>query len=170
MFDACTSDADCAGGANDTQACIQHRGGGICANRPHQFLNCADLTMVEAERPRIGSEMMVTVCVQDRAFCNDQGQCLVPCTEDAHCFDEYPHCEVATGTCKCREGSCRTNGTLCADDGTCRCQNDAECTADYVDTCYDGFCGCSAGSVCPDMPGAHPNTTWVCEPFRWPEQ
>ena len=161
--DSCQSNNDCPGGMNDTQACIQFDGLSVCAIRPNDFLSCETMTMVERELNLADGSGVASVCIQDRASCDNAGTCTVPCSDDSHCLGDYPSCDVDTGRCTCTAESCQTNGTLCAEDGFCRCRDDSECTTGPVDVCIDGFCGCSGDAVCESSQTAHPGTILVCE-------
>ncbi|MEZ4473427.1 MAG: hypothetical protein R3F60_22095 [bacterium] len=57
-----------------------------------------------------------------------------------------------------------TNASVCGDDGICRCAGDADCNQGGVDTCYDGFCGCSSVAVCGEQT-VNPGTTLTCAPL-----
>ncbi|MEE2758298.1 MAG: hypothetical protein VYA30_16685 [Myxococcota bacterium] len=161
-IDSCETDSDCPGGTNGTQACINYDGLNACAIIPNDFIGCDTLTMAELELNRADGTGAIRVCVQDRAACDGAGNCAVPCGNDSHCLGDYPSCDVESGRCKCTADSCQTNGTLCGDDGFCRCRNDGECTTGPVDVCIDGFCGCSGDAVCEGSQTAHPGTTLTC--------
>lgn len=160
----CEATAECDGGENGTQACIDFNGGGICAYIQGQFIDCNTLGMEAVSTPLREGGGEVEACTQTRAECRDSA-CMVPCRGDMDCAltPEYPVCDLDSGRCVCQPGSCQTNASLCGDDGVCRCAGDADCTEGNVDTCYDGFCGCAGVETCGGD-RAHPSTEWTCAP------
>lgn len=159
----CAAQADCPG-----QVCVAFGEGGVCANAPSEFVMCAAFGQAESEQALFPEGDAVTVCAQTRARCNDSGEtayCETFCAEDAHCAAaDYPVCDVDSGRCVCTADSCAFNASVCGDDGICRCAADEDCTEGNTDTCYDGVCGCSEATICPEDT-FNPGTQWVCEGF-----
>jgi len=101
----------------------------------------------------------VEVCGNHHAKCY-QRACYLGCIRNQECGGETPVCNTATARCECDTGSCVTNASVC-NRGVCQCARNEDCTV-TSDTCFEGRCGCSSTSVCPQAT-VHPNTVWVCE-------
>ena len=163
----CNRQEDCDGYAAGTQMCISYKNQGLCAYIPGEYLTCEDLQQDQISMQAMGTGQNITVCAQTRAKCIDS-YCQLSCNDDSHCTgSDYHKCNQSNGKCTCTQGSCIYNSSICSADGICRCQSNSDCTEGNVDTCYNGFCGCSDKYICPEET-SHPGTTWVCEPFSFP--
>jgi hypothetical protein len=121
----CDADADCGIGV-----CVQHNGGGWCAQTP-PALGCTgsktaqDMTKVESGT--------ISVCKSDGYGCNGN-LCQLPCTNDAKCWAEYSFEAIACTTDANCSGLTFAPG-VCVDigGGLGRCFTDADaagsCTA-----------------------------------------
>ncbi len=158
----CQTAEDCPG-----QTCIDHNndGTGHCATEPSEFLTCEQISMEEIETKTIAGEDVV-VCGNPRGRCDDStGACILVCTEDAHCANDYRGnvCNTETGACQCNDDSnCTFDAApACGSNNTCGCGTDDNCKDNPAgDVCTDGICTCSGDEACTNT--SFSGTTPVC--------
>lgn len=90
-----------------------------------------------------------------------------PCVSDSGC-SKYPTAPICAGdgTCICDDDAqCIAPGLPTCVAGSCSCTSDADCAVlGYADVCVDGKCGCSSAAVCPKETH-YDGTQPVCEPL-----